>query len=54
MGKPDPNERKRLRMKLAKTEGKCSRCSPHAGENRGRRPRPDKHKDHRKGNLEKT
>lgn len=33
--------------RIAKKTGKCDRCPPHDKENRGRRPRSDKHKNHR-------
>lgn len=40
----------RVRHNRALTRaGKCDRCPPHDGENRGRRPRGDRHKTARKG-----
>ena len=49
MGKPDSTDRKERRRKIADDNWKCDRCKPHDGENRGRRPRSDKHKTDRKG-----
>ncbi len=33
------------RRYLAKEEGKCDRCPPHAKENERRKARPDRHKN---------
>lgn len=49
MGSVDTTDKKIRRRKLADKEGKCDRCPPHDKENRGRRPRSDKHKDVRRG-----
>lgn len=48
MGHPDTTDRKIRRRQLAKRENACARCTPHDGENRERRPRDDRHKDHRR------
>ncbi len=53
MGRPDTTEAKLRWTKTARLAGKCDRCPPHGGENLGRRPRSDKHKDHRSG-LQKS
>lgn len=37
-------DRKQRRTLLEKHREACSRCPPHDGENRGRRPRDDRHK----------
>ena len=42
-------DRKLRRLKLEQDKGECSRCPPHDGENRGRRPKDDKYKLQRKG-----
>jgi hypothetical protein len=48
MGKADSTDRKIRRLRIEKDEMKCSRCPPHDGENRGRRPRPDRYKEKRR------
>jgi hypothetical protein len=48
MGFVDTTDKKKRRKKVADEEGKCDRCPPHDGENRRKRPRPDKYKDHRR------
>jgi hypothetical protein len=43
------------RKKIAAKTGGCDRCPPHAKENerlKGRKPRDDRHKNHRKFILE--
>lgn len=40
-------DRKVRWMKIAKATGKCDRCPPHGGENWKRKPRSDRHKNHR-------
>lgn len=42
----DKGNRERRREICKKTK-KCDRCPMHGGENRGRRPRTDKGKNHR-------
>jgi hypothetical protein len=41
-------DRKMRRKRLAKQERKCAICQPHRGENAGKRPRPDGHKNKRR------
>ena len=41
----NPKILKRVRLKKVLH---CDRCPPHAKENEGRKPRPDKHKNHRR------
>lgn len=42
-------DRKQRRLALQKQKLQCGRCPPHDGENRGKRPKPDRYKSTRKG-----
>jgi len=48
MGATKGSKRERW-AEIAKAEKKCGRCPPHSQENAGRRQRPDRYKDQRKG-----
>ncbi len=39
--------KKKRRKKIAKETGKCAFCPPHSNENWRRKPKSDKHKNHR-------
>jgi hypothetical protein len=38
---------KEQKKKICKKTGKCQYCPYHGGENKGRQPKPDKHKNKR-------
>jgi len=42
-------DRRLRRKKISKETGACDRCPPHDHENRSRRVRDDRHKNHRRG-----
>lgn len=39
--------KRELRLELDKRKLRCSRCKAHDGDNRGRRPKDDRYKNHR-------
>ena len=47
MGATQGSKKLRLKEVVNKT-GKCGYCKPHDGENRGRRPKPDRYKNKRR------